>query len=261
MTTDSLELEPRRRRIGMLTPSSNTVLEGLSFDMTSALDDVSVHFGRFSVTEISTTTDGLAQFDRQPMVEAARLLGHAHLDALVWNGTSGGWLGFDEDRELCAELSAASGAAATTSVLALNAVLDRLGATRFGLVTPYASSVQDRVVATYREAGYDCIAERHLGITDNDTFSRVPAHVIETMIRDVATAAPDVIVTFCTNLRAAPLAQRLEAELGITILDTTSLAVWAGLVIAGADASRVEGWGRLFAVSPEHLLEGRWSGG
>ncbi len=65
-------------------------------------------------------------------------------------------------------------------------------------------------------------------------------------MREVAGARPQAITTFCTNLRAAPLAQQMEAELGIPLLDTVSTTVWGLLRAVGADPSQVKGWGQLF---------------
>ena len=70
------------KRIGMLTPSSNTILEPETFAMLSALPDVSVHFGRFSVTEITLSDKGVGQFDIEPMLTAARLLAEAKVDCI-----------------------------------------------------------------------------------------------------------------------------------------------------------------------------------
>ena len=50
-------------RLGMLTPSSNTVLEPVTTAMLAGLPEVSVHFSRFRVTEIALSADSLAQFD------------------------------------------------------------------------------------------------------------------------------------------------------------------------------------------------------
>jgi maleate isomerase len=63
----------------------------------------------------------------------------------------------------------------------------------------------------------------------------------------VSAARPQAITTFCTNLHAAPLAERIEAELDIPLLDTVSTTVWGQLRAAGADPSVLRGWGRLFA--------------
>jgi maleate isomerase len=66
------------------------------------------------------------------------------------------------------------------------------------------------------------------------------------MVREVATAKPQAIAVFCTNLRGAPLVEALEAETGTPIYDTVATAVWKSLKIAGGDGRRVKGWGRLF---------------
>ncbi len=44
--------------LGMLTPSSNTVLEPTTTHMLESLDEVTAHFSRFKVTEISLSGHG-----------------------------------------------------------------------------------------------------------------------------------------------------------------------------------------------------------
>jgi maleate isomerase len=66
------------------------------------------------------------------------------------------------------------------------------------------------------------------------------------MTRQVAAAQPDAIAIICTNLRGAPLVEELERELDVPIYDTIATAVWKSLLLAGVDAKRVTGWGRLF---------------
>src|SRR5690349_9533347 len=81
-------------RMGVLTPSSNTVLEPLTAAM-AAEAGATAHFARFPVTEISLGPDALRQFDHGPMLTAAGLLADARMHVIVWSGTSAGWLGFD----------------------------------------------------------------------------------------------------------------------------------------------------------------------
>ncbi len=235
-----------RIRLGMLTPSSNTVLEPVTTRMLLGLPEVSAHFARFRVTRIALGEDALRQFDPAPLVEAARLLADARVDVIAWNGTSAGWLGFEADRRLCEAITEATGVAATSSVLALNEALRRLDARRIGLVTPYTGDVQERIVAHYAAAGVACVAERHLGDPGNFSFSDYEEDVLAALVRDVAEARPEAITTFCTNLRSTALAPAMEAETGITMLDTIATAVWHSLLLAGVDAGRVRGWGRLF---------------
>jgi maleate isomerase len=236
----------RPRRLGMLTPSSNTVLEPVCYRMLAGVPDVSVHFARFRVTEISLGAAANHQFSRDGMLHAAELLGDARVDAICWNGTSASWLGFDRDRDLCRAIEAATGVAATSSVLAMAEWLRGAGIERVGLVSPYIDRVQQQIGETLAGEGFDVVAERHLGLSENFAFGEVAPRQIEDMIRATAMAAPQAILVMCTNLRAAPLVEALERELGAPILDSVASAVWGSLRIAGVDPSGVTGWGRLF---------------
>jgi maleate isomerase len=240
----------KRALIGMLTPSSNTILEPVTASILAGLPHASAHFGRFRVTEIALTDRALAQFATEELLRAASLLADARCQAIAWNGTSSGWLGFEADHTLCREIEAATGAQACTSVLALNEALALAGAQRIGLVTPYLPEVQQRIIATYAGIGLAVVAESHLGLSENFAFSEVDEATIEAGIRRVAEAAPDAITVFCTNLRGAPLAARMEAELGIPVYDTIATAVWKSLLLCGEDPRRIEGWGSLFRLRP-----------
>jgi maleate isomerase len=235
-------------RIGMLTPSSNTVLEPLTQAMLAATPDITAHFSRFRVTEISLSEGALAQFDDRPILAAAELLADARVDVIAWNGTSAAWRGFDTDVQLCERITQATGVAATSSILALNEVLRKTGAD-FGLMSPYLADVQDRIVANYAGIGMRCRSERHLGIQENFAFSTIPPETIARLVREVAAERPSAIATVCTNMAAAPLTETLEAELGVPIFDTTALALWKSLSLAGADPSRIVGWGSLFRLA------------
>ena len=233
-------------RLGMLTPSSNTVLEPVVTEMLRGLPEVTAHFGRFRVVEISLRETALGQFSLEPVLVAARLLADAKVDVIAWNGTSAGWLGFESDVVLCRAVTEATGIPSTTSVLALDEVMRASGARRFALVTPYLHDVQERVLATYAKEGYECVAERHLNDPGNFSFAEISPDSISAMVREVAAARPDCITTFCTNLRAAPLVEALERELDLPIYDTISVVVWNSLRMTGISADRVDGWGRLF---------------
>ncbi|WP_050469525.1 maleate cis-trans isomerase family protein [Herbaspirillum chlorophenolicum] len=236
----------QRTLLGMLTPSSNTTLEPVTTAMIADIPEASAHFGRFRVTEIALSNQALAQFDDSEILRAAELLSHAKVGSIGWNGTSSGWLGFEADERLCRRITDATGIPACTSVLALNEIFDITGVKRFGLVTPYLDDVQAAIVKNYGSAGYECVSERHLRKQDNFSFSEVGADELRAMVREVAKDKPQAITIFCTNLRGAPLVEELEKETGIPIYDTISTVVWKSLRQAGADPSRIRGWGSLF---------------
>ncbi|MEM7684040.1 MAG: Asp/Glu/hydantoin racemase [Pseudomonadota bacterium] len=243
-----MSFPPSQIRMGMLTPSSNTVLEPLTMAMLADLPGVTAHFGRFRVLKISLDDDALGQFTMVPMLEAADLLADAKVQTICWNGTSSGWMGFQADRDLCSEIETRTGALACSSVLALNEILALTGAKRIAFVTPYLDEIQSAINANYTSEGFDIVADRHLGDPGNYSFSDYTETQILDMCRAVATEKPDAISIFCTNFRGASVADVIEAETGIPVYDTVSTALWKSMKLAGADPAQVRGWGRIFDV-------------
>src|SRR6185312_2694083 len=214
----------KRTLVGMLTPSSNTVLEPyMSAILHGLLPEVTAHFQRFTVKEIALDDRAMAQFDNPALIEAATVLNDARMDAIAWAGTAAGWRGFDIDRRLCEQITAATGAPATTSVLALTQIL-----------------------ANYGAAGHAVVSERHLGDRGNFSFSEYSEETLADMVRAVAKGGPEAIIILCTNLRGAPIVAALEREIGIPIYDSVSATVWKALLMTGHDPSIITGWGRLF---------------
>ncbi|GJH10005.1 Asp/Glu/hydantoin racemase [Caballeronia novacaledonica] len=242
-------MQTKRLRIGILTPSSNTALEPITCAMLSALPQLSAHFARFTVTEISLTNRALGQFDVSRILDAAKQLADARVDVIGWSGTSAGWLGFERDEALCHQLTEATGIPATTSVLALNEILAKTGVRRLALVSPYTDDVQERIIRNYENIGVECVAERHLGLSENFSFAEVPDTLLADMMREAAFARPDAVTTFCTNLHAAHLAQPFERETGIAAYDTVATVVWKALRMLDVDTSPLAEWGSVFAMS------------
>jgi maleate isomerase len=236
----------RNIRIGMLTPSSNTVLEPVTFAMLKDVPEATAHFSRFKVTEIALSQQALMQFDDSEILSAAELLAHAKVSVIAWNGTSASWLGFDRDERLCERITAATGIPACTSVLAFRDIFERKGTRRIGLVTPYSDAVQAKIVANWTASGLACSAERHLRLEDNFSFAEVDEDTIAKLVREVAREGCDAAAIVCTNMRGAAIAQALEAELKIPVYDSIATTLWKSLRVAGVAPSRVQGWGSLF---------------
>ena len=218
--------------LGMLTPSSNTTLEPVTARMLSGLPEVSAHFGRFRVTEISLGEQALGQFQLEPMLAAAELLADARCRSICWNGTSAGWLGFERDRELCRAIEARTRVRACSSVLAIEQIFRATGVARFGMVSPYTDEV---VAAIGRNSAPRASSSpaRSIRIKVNFDFSEIEPATIAGMVREVAVAWPQAIIVFCTNMDGASLTEGLEREVGIPIYDSIATAVRASLRTAG----------------------------
>ena len=129
-STAPTAIAPSRVLLGMLTPSSNTILEPVTTRLIADIPEASVHFGRFKVTEIALSDQALAQFDASAPLAAAELLSHAKVQSIGWSGTSAGWRGFHTDEFLCRLITERTGVPACTSILALNEILQRSGVRR-----------------------------------------------------------------------------------------------------------------------------------
>ena len=237
----------RPARIGILTPSSNTVLEPVTSAILAEVEGATAHFSRFTVTHIALSEDSLAQFDPAPMLQAARLLADAKVGVIGWSGTSASWLGFQRDTALCETIEAETGIPACTSVLALNALIDRHKGHRIGLVTPYTADVNAAIAANYAASGYRVVADARADITDNFAFATVSPEQVSYMVRQVAKAEPDAVVIMCTNMQGASIAAGLEDELGIPVYDSTAAVVLAALCRLDLEPAQVRGWGRMFS--------------
>ena len=237
-------LASHRIFIGTITPSGNTIVERITQAILRAFPEVSTHFSR---TPVFGSVDPFPEgYDSVGMLAAARLLAHAAPDVLVWNGSKGGSIDFELDRDFVAAVKAETGIACTTSTLALDEVLKKTGVTRYALVSPYDAAYQDKIIKTFAREGYECVASAYSDLHDNMSFARVAAADIATMLRTVAAAKPQAIVTFCTNFPAGIVVADMEAQLGIPIYDSTVLPVWKALKMAGLDTRRGRAWGGLF---------------
>ena len=230
----------------MLTPSSNTVLEPLTAAMLAGVDCVTAHFARFPVAKIGLDAEANAVFEGGAMLAAAELLGDAKVDAICWNGTSGGWLGIDADRARCQAITDTTAVPATTATLALAEAFRCAGARRVAFVTPYLGPVQEKIFVNFASQGFEVIAEEHFEYEDNFSFALIPQGRTAAAVRRVAQAKPDAIAIFCTNLNGAARVAGLEAELGLPLFDSVAVALWHALRLAGADPRPLTGWGRLF---------------
>lgn len=237
-------LQRHRVFLGTITPSSNTVVERVSLAILGDYPQCSAHFSRTPVVGASDPFPD--RYDLDSLLGAGRLLAHAQLDALVWNGSKGATIGLEHDRDLCRRLEEATGIPATTAMLELDRCLQARGIQEIGLVTPYGEAYQRRTMATLAGAGYGCVAEAHAGLDDNFAYSRVAPRTIADLIRAVARHRPPAILCLCTNFPAAPVAPGLERELGIPVLDSVAAGVRGLIRLSGLDTGQARRWGSLF---------------
>jgi maleate isomerase len=233
------------RRIGHITPSSNTALEPLTYAMNRGLEhQLAHHFTRVSVTHLALSASSEAQFQLERMLAAARLLADAPLDALVWNGTSASWRGLDKDLALCDAISQETGIPVTTSTLAFYNAFHEKGYKTIGLALPYIEEISEQIALEYGRQGFPVVSSASLGLLANVDIGAAKPDQIRGVLRGAAKGNPDCIAVVCTNFNATDLIEEMEAELGIPIVDSIAVTFWEAARVAGVEV-KVPGWGKL----------------
>lgn len=234
-----------RLKLGHITPSCNSVLETMTVSMSTAVADrVSHHFTRIPVRNISLSAEDLRQFAPERMLDAARLLADARMDAIVWNGTSGAWNGLEADEEICQKIEAELAVPASTSTLAqIEAMVDH-DLLRYGLAVPYTAEVADRMVEVFGAHGVTCVGLAAAGRSGGAAMADLTPDAVCELIRGADDPAAQCIVLSCTGVAGAHLVDRMERELGKPILDTIAVTLWKGLQLVGVDDA-LDGWGAL----------------
>ncbi|WP_368419032.1 hypothetical protein [Rhodovarius sp.] len=231
--------------IATITPSANTVVERTTIAM---LRDVPQLVPVFSRLAVHGTQDLFPDsHDEAGMLAAATLLSHAQPAAIVWNGSKGGAIGLKHDSALVAQITAQTALPAVTSGLMLRRMMAARGFSRIGLVTPYAAGYVEKLAVRFAIEGWEVVAESHLGMTDNLSYATVPFATIRAQALEVAATRPDLLLAWCTNYPAAPLAAEIEAQTGLPFWDATALGVLAALQAGGITARPGPAWGSLMA--------------
>ena len=240
-------------RIGMITPSSNIMVEPITAAVTAPFgDEVSIHYSRIPVTRISLDKPSQQQFQLDAMLSAARLLADARVHAICWNGISAAWKGSASDRWICDAIERETGIPATSATLAQLEAFRVYGIRRYALAVPYRDDVRRAIIRVYREEGFDCVSSAHLGISVNFDFAEIPTETLRRLARQADSAQAEAVVVTCTNLSTARLVDELETELGKPVFDSLLLALWHPLRMLGW-TTPIPGWGRVLADS----LDGR----
>jgi maleate isomerase len=213
--------------------------------MLHGLDGVTAHFARVRVTRISLDPEDVQQFAVSEMVAAASLLADANVDVIAWCGTAGSWLGLDHDSAICAAIEAACGVPATTSTIAMLAAFGECRTRRLGIITPYTEDVVSCIARRYAELGFPPSATRSFALSTNFDFALVSETELTRACDDLAAAGCDTVAVVCTNVRAAQLAERWEAQHGVLVVDSLGATLWHCLRRQG-NAQPIHGFGRLF---------------
>jgi maleate isomerase len=216
-----LQLQPLR--IGLIVPSSNTVME----------PDFHRHLGRECV--VSTTRIFLEDVTREAEVrmleddlpKAIELVGSTAPEAVVFGCTSAGALGtLAHDDGIAALIQKGCNAQALTVLRAVLTRLRRIGPRKVAVFTPYIEDLTKGVASSLTEGGFPVTKAAGMGIHSNLEIGRVtPAEIASFVESQIKGCAPDCVFLSCTNWRAIEAIELLQTTLGIPIVSSNQAAI------------------------------------
>ena len=234
-------------RLGFVVPSSNLQVEPLSCRVLAHLPRCTAHFSRLGVETVGTDEASARQFTLEGLEQAAGQLADARVHAVGWAGTSGSWLGPARDEELVERIGRVAGVPATTATLAVLDACRRLSVSTVGLFSPYTDDVVLAIERNLASRGVEVAGEVHLGIADSFGCGLVAAEVVEAGLRRLAAGGVEGLVVLCTNVVVDRDVARIEAALGLPVVDSAVATLWRACTLAGA-WSPLAGAGRLLAT-------------
>jgi maleate isomerase len=226
------------RKLGLIVPSWNTVMEYEVQRM--AAPTMSAHSVRIPHT--ADSEENLLELaTHAPAV--AKLLAHAKVDVIGYGCTAGGFLkGPEGDRQVGAEIHAATGIPVATSATAIADALRAVGAKRVGVASPYAVWLNARVRTFLEADGFDVVAIEGLG---TEAHATITLERVEALAASVNRPEAQAIFISCSNFRTLEIIESLEARFDKPVVTSNASTMWKMLRTIG-DRRVIAGAGRLF---------------
>ena len=221
-------------RVGLLVPSSNTVME-VDFHRHLPPDRFTVHTGRMYLEE--TTPEAESEMLDHHVMPAARDVATVRPHVLVFGCTSAGALrGNRADEALCAAMAGATGTEVISTIRSVREAMERRGARRVAVVTPYVDALNDKIRSSIEADGVEVAVIRGLGITENFRIATVSPEEIARMAQETVgslASPPDLVFASCTNLRAVDALEARARAGGVPAISSNQAVLEAVLLRHG----------------------------
>jgi maleate isomerase len=208
-----------RPRIGLLVPSTNSVMEP---DLWRELwPGASVHTSRLPLDDVTAVAEE-RMLSLAPA--AARDLAPLRPQLTVFGCTSAGAiLGRAGEADLLDTLATLTGGPVISVLEASIEMLRRTDARSIGLFTPYVPALTQSVADRFTAEGFAVVETHSLGLRDNAAIGNLaPPRIQDSVVSAMKDTVLDAIFMSCTNLRAVEAITSISARLGVPVISSNS---------------------------------------
>jgi maleate isomerase len=211
-----------RRRLGVLIPSSNTVVED---EFARYLPSgITLHVSRMPISA-DVTVKSLLEM-AAASVASARLLTDCRPDLILYACTSGSFVkgkAFYEQVE--EDIYSATGIPTLSTSRCILEALQESNSKKVAVYTPYVDEVNSRARAFLEAHGFEVTGLYGMGLVDNLSVGDVePAEVFRFVFEQDRRGADAAIIS-CTNLRTLDVIEPLEKVLGAPVVSSNQASL------------------------------------
>jgi maleate isomerase len=210
-------------RVGLIVPSSNTVMEP---DFHRHLEpECVVSTARMFLEDV--TREAELGMLKDGLTNAAECIRTTAPEVVVFGCTSAGALGtLAHDNGIGEMIGKGCNAKVVTVLQAVLTQLRTIGPRKVAVFTPYVEDLTNGVAASLAEAGFPPVKVAGMGIRSNLEIGRVtPAEIHSFVESQIEGCAPDCVFLSCTNWRAIEVIEALQRKLEIPIVSSNQATI------------------------------------
>jgi maleate isomerase len=210
-------------RVGLMVPSSNTVMEVDLYRNLPA--SITVHPARMYLEE--TTPEGERRMIAEEVPKAAELLKTLRPNLVVFGCTSGGALfGPDFPQELRRRIGGIVGCAVLDILTPVTEELNRVQARKLAVLTPYSPELNKAVKGSLEALGFEVLSIDGMGITVNLDLARpTPQEILAFARRSQISSKAEGLFVSCTNFRALEAIPLLRQHFNLPVVTSNQATI------------------------------------
>lgn len=229
-----------RARLGFIIPTSNRMVEPQV--QRYMPPGVVPHF-----TRIGMTNKHKAPLEQQlpKIAAAAGMLAESKCDAIILQCTGTSMSGgLDMEKRVIEAMEKVTGKPASTAASSLTAAFRALGAKKLVFVSETKQPDHEKKLRYLREAGYDVVADKAVGLAGSDEYCTMPPKLWFDTTVSLKRDDADAYFISCANIHSIDAIEDLEKVLHKPVVTSNQAAIWKSLRLVGI-ADAVPGLGHL----------------